>query len=161
MPTSDHRTKQSFQADQFWRFCLQHYSQAGVSDACLALQDRFTGNVNLALLLHWLDTQQFALSTTEMRQLEQTLSATDTQLSAYRRLRRALKPQLDAAGYQQMLDFELLLEQNQQEDLIQCLNQQTQQARAALPPPADNLGQYCVRLAAASLTEAIRGTDAA
>ncbi|MBD8513190.1 TIGR02444 family protein [Photobacterium sp. WH77] len=157
MSNSEHTTRQPFQPDQFWRFCLQHYSLGGVSQACLQLQDDFRGNVNLALLLLWLDSQQYSLSETEIRQLDKALAASDSQLKAYRQLRRALKPQLDQPGYQQMLDFELLLEQSQQQDLIRCLNHQAQQARAALPPPADNLGQYCQHLNAASLTAAIRG----
>lgn len=157
MSATDHPRGQGFQADLFWRFCLQHYSLEGVSQACLQLQDEFQGNVNLALLLHWLDTQQYALSATEIRQLEQALAATETQLTAYRQLRRNLKPQLDSAGYQQMIDFELMLEQNQQQDLIRCLNHQAQQPRAALPPPADNLGQYCQRLEADNLALQIRG----
>ncbi|KDM90579.1 TIGR02444 family protein [Photobacterium galatheae] len=157
MSATEHPREKNFQADLFWRFCLQHYSSGGVSQACLQLQDEFKGNVNLALLLHWLDTQHYALSATEISQLEQALAATETQLTAYRQLRRTLKPQLDSAGYQQMIDFELMLEQNQQQDLIQCLNHLAEQPRAALPPPANNLGQYCQRLQADSLTTQIQG----
>src|SRR6202167_584330 len=38
----------------FWRFSLNFYRQAGVSDACIALQDGCGVDVNLLLFLFWL-----------------------------------------------------------------------------------------------------------
>ena len=38
----------------FWRFSLHFYRQAGVSDACIALQDDCGIDVNLLLFLFWL-----------------------------------------------------------------------------------------------------------
>ena len=38
----------------FWRFALYFYRQAGVSDACIALQDGCGVDVNLLLFLFWL-----------------------------------------------------------------------------------------------------------
>ena len=37
-----------------WRFSLHFYRQAGVSDACIALQDACCVDVNLLLFLFWL-----------------------------------------------------------------------------------------------------------
>jgi uncharacterized protein (TIGR02444 family) len=38
----------------FWRFSLNFYRQAGVAEACIALQDDFGVDVNLMLFLLWL-----------------------------------------------------------------------------------------------------------
>jgi uncharacterized protein (TIGR02444 family) len=40
--------------DAFWEFSLGFYARAGVSAACLALQDRHGRDVNLVLLACWL-----------------------------------------------------------------------------------------------------------
>ncbi|UXI01527.1 TIGR02444 family protein [Photobacterium sp. TY1-4] len=107
----------------FWPFCLAHYAHPGVEAACLALQDRHHGNVNLALLLHWLDTQALLLPEDGLAQLDEALKDTDALLTSYRAMRRALKPRLDPAGYQQLLNFELTLEQRQQQALLTQLSQ--------------------------------------
>ena len=41
----------------FWRFSLDFYRQSGVSDACIALQDRCGVDVNLLLFLVWLASE--------------------------------------------------------------------------------------------------------
>jgi uncharacterized protein (TIGR02444 family) len=46
----------------FWRFSLQFYRQAGVSDACIALQDGCGVDVNLLLFLLWLAAGRRKLS---------------------------------------------------------------------------------------------------
>ena len=48
----------SLTLERLWQFSLQYYSMRGVKDACLNLQNHFKGNVNLLLLLKWLDEQQ-------------------------------------------------------------------------------------------------------
>jgi uncharacterized protein (TIGR02444 family) len=54
----------------FWRFSLQFYRQAGVSDACIALQDGCGVDVNLLLFLFWLATGRRQLSADEVKQLD-------------------------------------------------------------------------------------------
>jgi uncharacterized protein (TIGR02444 family) len=54
----------------FWRFSLYFYRQAGVSDACIALQDQCGVDVNLLLFLLWLAASGRQLSTGDVRQLD-------------------------------------------------------------------------------------------
>jgi uncharacterized protein (TIGR02444 family) len=54
----------------FWRFSLHFYRQAGVSDACIALQDDCGVDVNLLLFLFWLASERQQLSTDEVKNLD-------------------------------------------------------------------------------------------
>ena len=54
----------------FWRFSLQYYRQAGVSDACIALQDECGADVNLFLFLLWLASERQQLSEAEVKKLD-------------------------------------------------------------------------------------------
>jgi uncharacterized protein (TIGR02444 family) len=54
----------------FWRFSLHFYRHAGVSDACIALQDDCGVDVNLLLFLFWLAAGRQALSTAEVKKLD-------------------------------------------------------------------------------------------
>ncbi len=54
----------------FWRFSLNFYRQAGVSDACIALQDGCGVDVNLLLFLFWLASDDRRLSTDEVELLD-------------------------------------------------------------------------------------------
>lgn len=131
-------------SQDFWTFSLGHYAQAGVQPACLALQEAYQGNVNLALLLHWLDTQHIRLADSDIHALIAGVTSGDTRLQQFRTMRKQLKSQLDPTGYQQLLTFELALEKDQQCALIEQVN---------LFNPAtsqhdntqvnDNLARYC------------------
>jgi uncharacterized protein (TIGR02444 family) len=54
----------------FWRFSLKFYRQAGVSDACIALQDGCGVDVNLLLFLFWLASDDRQLSTEDVKMLD-------------------------------------------------------------------------------------------
>jgi len=54
----------------FWRFSLKFYRQAGVSDACIALQDGYGVDVNLLLFLFWLASDDRQLSAEEVKMLD-------------------------------------------------------------------------------------------
>src|SRR5271156_6486212 len=54
----------------FWRFSLKFYHQAGVSEACIALQDEFGVDVNLLLFLLWLASDDRQLSADEVQMLD-------------------------------------------------------------------------------------------
>jgi uncharacterized protein (TIGR02444 family) len=54
----------------FWRFSLKLYSQAGVSDACIALQDSLGVDVNLLLFLFWLASDDRQLAASEVKMLD-------------------------------------------------------------------------------------------
>jgi uncharacterized protein (TIGR02444 family) len=54
----------------FWRFSLNFYRQAGVSDACIALQDGCGVDVNLLLFLFWLAGDGRQLSADDVKGLD-------------------------------------------------------------------------------------------
>jgi uncharacterized protein (TIGR02444 family) len=57
-------------ATPFWRFSLHFYRHAGVSDACIALQDSLGIDVNLLLFLFWLAAGRQLLSAAEVKRLD-------------------------------------------------------------------------------------------
>jgi len=137
----------------FWQFSLSHYAQAGVQPASLRLQDTYQGNVNLALLLHWLDTQNIHLSDAELYTLKASAASSDIRLHQYRAMRKQLKSQLDIAGYKQLLEFELNLEQDQQLALITQFNLFTVPKPKVISPSllTNNLARYCQQQKATAL----------
>ena len=78
--------------ERLWQFSLSYYSARGVKDACLTLQNQYHGNVNLLLLLKWLDEQQLAFEESEWHHIQQCLSRSESLLLSYRELRKHLKP---------------------------------------------------------------------
>jgi len=54
----------------FWRFSLDFYRQAGVADACIALQDGSGVDVNLLLFLFWLASRGLQLSAEDVKGLD-------------------------------------------------------------------------------------------
>jgi uncharacterized protein (TIGR02444 family) len=76
----------------FWRFSLHFYRQAGVSDACIALQDDCGVDVNLLLFLFWLADDGRQLSADEVRKLDDTVrSWRELTIIPIRDARRKLK----------------------------------------------------------------------
>ncbi len=57
----------------FWRFSLHFYRQPGVSDACIALQDRCGVDVNLLLFLFWLADSGRLLTSDEIKNLDDSV----------------------------------------------------------------------------------------
>jgi uncharacterized protein (TIGR02444 family) len=54
----------------FWRFSLHFYRQAGVAEACIALQDKCGVDVNLLLFLLWLAAGRRQLSAANVKELD-------------------------------------------------------------------------------------------
>jgi uncharacterized protein (TIGR02444 family) len=76
----------------FWRFSLHFYRQAGVSDACIALQDGCGIDVNLLLFLFWLAADRQQLSSDDVKKLDDTIrSWRDLTIIPIRDVRRKLK----------------------------------------------------------------------
>lgn len=133
--------------ERLWQFSLSYYSARGVKDACLTLQNQYHGNVNLLLLLKWLDEQQLTFEEAEWHHIQQCLGRSESLLLSYRELRKHLKPHVVDSLYREALQFELQLEKQQQSDLVDCIN------RTALIPNtgAPLVFQYCRLLSADSL----------
>lgn len=112
----------SLTLERLWQFSLQYYSVREVKEACLHLQNHFKGNVNLLLLLKWLDEQQVSFQEQDWHKVEECLGRSEALLHSYRELRRKLKSHLPDTLYRESLQFELQLEKQQQSDLVDCIN---------------------------------------
>jgi uncharacterized protein (TIGR02444 family) len=123
----------SLTLERLWQFSLQYYSVKDVKDACLNLQNQFRGNVNLLLLLKWLDEQQAAFLDEDWHKVEECLGRSETLLHSYRDLRRKLKSHVPDTLYRESLQFELQLEKQQQSDLVDCINSIELQTNQAEP----------------------------
>ncbi|WP_194436789.1 TIGR02444 family protein [Vibrio fluminensis] len=119
---SNKRVYLSLTLERLWQFSLQYYSVREVKEACLTLQNHHHGNVNLLLLLKWLDEQGATIALRDWAQVEQCLSRSETLLSSFRELRRKLKLTVPDSLYRETLQFELQLEKQQQSDLVDCIN---------------------------------------
>ncbi|WP_087017579.1 TIGR02444 family protein [Thaumasiovibrio subtropicus] len=164
----DHRAI-TLTLDAFWQFSVSHYQKPGVEAACLTLQDHYQGNVNLALFLIYLEQQQYQTNGLLLNKLLACLHAISHTTDDFRRLRRQLKPRLNHADYQALLDFELSLEKQQQATLIQQwethvadnIVQPTSSVQPASLQPkasqAQGLALYCAQLGAPHLEQALHG----
>jgi uncharacterized protein (TIGR02444 family) len=109
----------------FWRFSLNFYRQAGVAEACIALQDDCGVDVNLMLFLLWLAASGRQLSVDNIKELDEAVrSWRDLTIIPIREVRRRLKgaPTLVEAGKQEAFRtkikaIELEAERLQQEAL--------------------------------------------
>ncbi len=113
----------SLTLERLWQFSLQYYSVSEVKEACLLIQNQHKGNVNLLLLLIWLDEQQVRFSENDWPILDSCLHRAESLLHDYRELRKQFKKHLPDSLYRKSLQFELQLEKQQQSDLVECINQ--------------------------------------
>jgi uncharacterized protein (TIGR02444 family) len=75
-----------------WRFSLHFYRQAGVSDACIALQDECGVDVNLLLFLLWLAAGRRQLAVADVKRLDEAVRGwRDLTIVPIRDARRKLK----------------------------------------------------------------------
>src|SRR5262249_11217638 len=108
-----------------WRFSLHFYRQAGVADACIALQDECGVDVNLLLFLLWLAAGGRQLSVEDIKELDEAVRPwRELTIIPIREVRRGLKGvrTLVEAGKQETLRtkikaIELEAERLQQEAL--------------------------------------------
>jgi len=109
----------------FWRFSLNFYRQAGVSEACIGLQDGCGVDVNLLLFLLWLASEGRQLSPPEVQELDERVRGwRNLTIVPIRDVRRKLKgaATLVEAGQQEAFrnrvkTVELEAEKLQQEGL--------------------------------------------
>lgn len=134
--------------ERLWQFSLQHYSVREIKEACLVLQNRYEGKVNLILLLKWLDEHELMLSGPQWGQLENAIERTENLLQQFRDYRRKVKPHLPDTLYRESLQFELQLERQQQADLVYCINLLSLLPRTGLPMTHI----YCQKLGAQRLS---------
>ncbi|MBU1310265.1 MAG: TIGR02444 family protein [Gammaproteobacteria bacterium] len=122
MPDSS-KVAAQISAAQLWQFSLALYPQ--VKSLCLQWQDELGANVNLLLLLCYLEQQQLSLTSTELQQLATRLNNFNTAFTQpLRALRRnstavALPCQQQQTLKQALLQAELELEKLEQQLLLQ------------------------------------------
>ncbi len=76
----------------FWDFSLRVYAAPEVGSACLAFQDRYGGDVNLALLCAWLGYLGVRVDAAAIAKLDQLLAGwRDQTIEPLRAVRRRLK----------------------------------------------------------------------
>lgn len=116
---------QSITAEQLWQFSLAFYPK--VKSVCLHWQDTLGANVNLLLLLCFLEQQQLCLSAQQIQQLSAALENFSAQFTRpLRQLRRSasqspLPPLQQQQLKQSLLSAELELERLEQQLLLaQC-----------------------------------------
>jgi uncharacterized protein (TIGR02444 family) len=135
----------------FWRFSLNFYRQAGVAEACIALQDDCGVDVNLMLFLLWLAAGGRQLSIDNVKELDGAVRGwRELTIIPIRKIRRALKgaPTLVETGRQEALRtkikaLELEAERLQQEALYAHSRSAPRGSEAAVPAAARaNLAAY-------------------
>ncbi|GAA65133.1 hypothetical protein P20311_2938 [Pseudoalteromonas sp. BSi20311] len=115
-------------SDNFWQFACQLYSEDGMQARLLNYQTQQGKNVNLCLLLYYLDSLNLTISQTQLNKLEQSISEFDKlALKPLRATRAYLKAnQTEIADYavirKELLSAELKLEKQQQQMLINAVN---------------------------------------
>lgn len=123
-------------AEQLWQFSLQLYPQ--VKPLCLQWQDQLGANVNLLLLLCYIEQQQLGLTAPQLQQLSVQLAKFSVQFTQpLRALRRnssdaALQPAQQQQLKHSLLQAELVLEQLEQQLLLQHCPALTTQATPQL-----------------------------
>jgi len=111
-------------SDSFWQFACTLYAKPGQQKTLLALQDQQGKNVNLCLLLLYLDSLKLSIDAEQLSTLIASIDEFDTQaLKPLRSVRRYLKANQEAiADYtkvrEELLSAELKLEKQQQQMLI-------------------------------------------
>jgi uncharacterized protein (TIGR02444 family) len=109
--------------DQLWQFSLQLYPS--IKPICLQWQDNMGANVNLLLLLCYLEQQRLSLSAEQLRSLSAQLDSFSTQFTLPLRALRHSSASAPVPAAQQaklkqaLLQAELELEQIEQHILVQ------------------------------------------
>lgn len=129
--------------DTVWQANLALYEKTGVSELLLTYQNQLAANVNLILLLHYLQQQQISLSVADISKLHHQVSQFNQQFTApLRSFRAECKQQLNsAANYSQLrkalLEAELELERLE----LGCLIETSATCQPS-SKVTDNLAQY-------------------
>jgi len=115
-------------SEEFWQFACQLYSKDGMQTKLLDYQNQQGKNVNLCLLLYYLDSLELAVTPPQLSELESCIAEFDQHaLQPLRATRAYLKTiQNEVSDYptirKELLSAELKLEKQQQQLLINTLN---------------------------------------
>jgi uncharacterized protein (TIGR02444 family) len=123
--------KATISVSEFWQYSLHYYTQNNNQTTLLWLQDNAALNVNIVLLLMYLQTKSMFISVNQFNDLNQKNQALDSLTSNFREKRRVLKADnIDkemadyrTVDYQELLQQELDLEKQQQAQLINVVSE--------------------------------------
>jgi uncharacterized protein (TIGR02444 family) len=121
------------QTDRLWQFSLDYYSKSAHSSALLTLQDSYGANVNLCLLLIYLQMHNLPIDVSQIDALHSEVSFFNkTYTSPLRQTRSLFKLSLQElpnypALKAHLLNAELELEKHEQQILINVYNKAKQQ----------------------------------
>lgn len=124
-------------SEAFWQFACRLYDEEGMQTRLLGYQNQQGKNVNVCLLLYYLDSLELALNESQLNQLELCIGEFDEQvLKPLRTARAYLKAnQSEIADYarirKELLSAELKLEKKQQQMLIDRVNRMSLKANIA------------------------------
>ena len=116
-------------SDHFWQFACTLYAKPEQQTTLLALQNQQGKNVNLCLLLLYLDSLNLSVNAQQLNELTQVVSDFDTRaLQPLRAARSYLKANQNAISdyatiRAELLSAELKLEKQQQHMLIETVNE--------------------------------------
>lgn len=134
MNHSNNKKTLKISAEDFWHFSCELYSKNelylkdGQAYSLLELQNKFNKNVNICLLMLYLDNLNISINLEILSKLISTITDFENSyLLPLRALRLRLKAQesnisLYAKMRKTLLESELLMEQHQQSQLINALN---------------------------------------
>lgn len=136
MPNNQSKMAEPVSAEQLWQFSLALYPE--VKNLCLQWQNDAGVNVNLLLLLCYLEQQQLSVTAAELQQLATTLDSFSAQFTRPLRALRQSSAKASLSGVQQqtlkqaLLQAELELEKLEQQLLLQHCPPLTTQATPLL-----------------------------
>jgi uncharacterized protein (TIGR02444 family) len=110
----------------FWKYALEFYGRAGVTNSCLKLQDDLGLNVNLLLLLCWCEQHKKQLDGEQIDLLVLSLALWHSDYTKpLRNIRRklALDDNATEAVKRAIFDAEMALEKTEQRLLLGIFNQ--------------------------------------
>lgn len=122
-----------------WHFATHFYAKPNIADFLLTLQDKHGLDINLMLLMLYLDQQKQSIDKTQLMHIMEHSKVWQEKAAAMRALRRSLKP-LDNSLYQQAQAFELSIEQHYISALFRL--SKTLSASISSPAAANNMNTY-------------------
>lgn len=134
-------TSKDLNPEEFWQYSLEIYSHDKVKDIFLQLQDGFCADINLLLLLLWLDNLGVTIDTHGFGNLLQL--SNKWQANVLKPLRQERRAQKKAKhSYKLALQNELDAEKDEQAALVACANRHLVSTSAADKSDTSLLDQY-------------------
>lgn len=115
--------------EEAWNAALNLYQKSGVESHVIMLQDRFHCNVNLVLLLAYIDSLPLALTPQAISDLQHAIADSENELHAFRQYRKDAKTG-DPNTYKAIKQQEIEMERDQHQILIAVANRTVKQTSA-------------------------------